>query len=53
VVELSVIRLQVGGRDLTLHSCVRCEQRWWDRDGKMVYLDHVLDLIGSRTTVDA
>lgn len=53
VVDLSEIRLQVRGSDVTLHACVRCEHRWWDQDGEMVHLDHVLDLIGPRTTVDA
>lgn len=45
VVELSEIRLRLRESDVTMRACVRCEQRWWDRDGEQVALDEVLHLI--------
>jgi hypothetical protein len=27
-----------------MHSCIRCETRWWDQDGRRVALHHVLHL---------
>ncbi len=51
VVELSEIRLKLHDCDVTLHTCVRCEQRWWDRDGEPVALDQVLGLVTPRVSV--
>jgi len=31
-------------RTITMHSCSRCETRWWDREGEPVGLSHVLEL---------
>ncbi|MDQ6797742.1 MAG: hypothetical protein M3011_06925 [Actinomycetota bacterium] len=50
--ELSEIRLNLANSDVTLRACVRCEQRWWDRDGEPVALDEVLGLIKPRVAVD-
>jgi len=52
VVDLSEIRLQVRGSDVTLHACVRCEKRWWDRDGEVVALDQVLALISPPVSIN-
>lgn len=30
--------------ELFFFSCHRCEEKWWDRDGKVVELREVLDL---------
>ena len=30
--------------ELVFFSCHRCEEKWWDRDGKTVALREVLDL---------
>lgn len=38
------IRMQVHAERLTMHSCVECESRWWDRDGDVVSLADVLEL---------
>lgn len=51
VIELSEIRLKLRDSDVTLRACVRCEQRWWDRDGEPVALDEVLGLIRPRVAV--
>lgn len=29
---------------VTMHSCSRCDTRWWDRDGELVPLSTVLRL---------
>ncbi len=44
-VDLSEIRLNLRNADVKLRACVRCEQRWWHRDGEPVALDEVLGLI--------
>ncbi len=53
VVELSEIRLNLRDSDVTLRACVRCEQRWWARDGEPVALDEVLGLMSPRVAVVA
>jgi len=53
VVELSEIQLKVRGSAVTLRACVRCEQRWWDRDGDPVALDEVLGLISPQVAAVA
>jgi hypothetical protein len=42
--ELSEIRLSLRGKSVIMHSCARCETRWWDADGERVALRHVLHL---------
>ena len=43
-VDLNEISLQLRGRSVTMHSCSRCENRWWDEDGQRVAFHHVLRL---------
>ena len=42
VAHLVSISMQVNERTLTLHSCSRCETRWWDCDGENVGFRDVL-----------
>lgn len=42
--ELTEIRLQLGGDHVTMHSCSGCEDRWWFREGERVAFHHVLRL---------
>jgi len=50
-VELSEIRLKLHGSDVRMRACVRCEQRWWDRDGEPIALDEVLSLLRPRVSI--
>ncbi len=43
IANLVTINMSVNDRSLTLHSCARCETRWWDRDGEHVALSSVLE----------
>jgi hypothetical protein len=45
VADLTEISLHLRGRRVTMHSCRRCETRWWDEDGERVALRHVLTLV--------
>lgn len=43
----SVIQIELtlpDGTEVEFHSCHRCETRWWNRDGKELELDKVLQL---------
>ena len=43
----SVIQIELtlpDGTEVQFHSCHKCENRWWDRDGEELGLDAVLDL---------
>lgn len=42
--RLIEIRVNVGGRVVTLHSCSKCDTRWWDEKGERIELSKVLDL---------
>lgn len=42
IARLVSIAMTVNDRRLTMHSCARCETRWWDRDGENVGLNSVL-----------
>ncbi len=42
--DLTEIGLLLRGKSVTMHSCSRCETRWWDADGERVQLHHVLRL---------
>jgi hypothetical protein len=46
--QLIEIRLSLGDRKFTMHSCPACERRWWDRDGQRVALDGVLSTVAAR-----
>lgn len=43
--DLTEIRLQLRGNSITMHSCSRCETRWWDQEGERVALHHVLAMV--------
>jgi transcription elongation factor Elf1 len=46
--QLVVIDLEVGGEQLSLHSCSACDVRWWQgRDGRLP-VNGVLHLAGRR-----
>ncbi|MBT8250556.1 MAG: hypothetical protein KJN81_09870 [Acidimicrobiia bacterium] len=38
------------GTEVTFVSCANCEARWWDKDGRRVKLEKVLDLARKATT---
>ncbi len=43
----SVIQIDLtlaDGTQVDFYSCHQCESRWWNRDGKDLELDAVLDL---------
>lgn len=42
--DLTEINLNLRGRSVVMHSCSRCEMRWWDAEGEQVALRHVLGL---------
>jgi DNA-directed RNA polymerase subunit RPC12/RpoP len=43
--QLVEIDVNLAGRNMTLHSCSRCDSRWWDDErGEVVELDQVIDL---------
>lgn len=43
--QLVEIAVNVNGRQVTLHSCSRCDTRWWDDEsGDVVELRDVIDL---------
>ena len=44
VTAVTEISLELKGSSVTMHSCTRCETRWWDQDGQRVALGHVLHL---------
>ena len=48
--HLVTISMSVNGRDLTLHSCNRCETKWWKADGENVGIKTVLDTAATRRT---
>ena len=43
IANLVTIAMTVNQRQLTLHSCSRCETRWWKADGDQVGLGDVLN----------
>lgn len=48
--RLVVINIQLQENDVRLHSCSRCDTRWWLRNGEPVDLPGVLDLATVRKT---
>jgi transposase-like protein len=42
------IGMTLAARRVTMHSCSRCETRWWDKDGEVIGLHGVLDLVPRR-----
>jgi hypothetical protein len=43
--DLIAISMSVSERDLTFSTCHLCEAKWWYRDGELVPLSSVLDLV--------
>ena len=44
VARLVQIGMVLKDRVVTMHSCSRCDTRWWDSDGEKVGLPNVLEL---------
>jgi len=42
--RLVEIAVKIAGRTVTLHSCSKCDTRWWDDEGAVIDLPDVLDL---------
>jgi hypothetical protein len=42
--SLVEIGMNLGDNRITLHSCSKCDTRWWDQDGSKVPVDGVLAL---------
>ncbi len=38
------IAVTLRGSKVTMHSCSKCDTRWWDSDGEKVELDGVFSL---------
>lgn len=36
--------MRLGGEEVTLRSCAKCEGRWWVRGERTLSLEEVLDL---------
>ena len=48
IARLVTITMSVNNRELTLHSCSRCETKWWKADGENVGLSTVLNAAAVR-----
>lgn len=42
--QLVEIAMSVGDNRVTMHSCSKCDTRWWDRDGSRLGVERVLQL---------
>ena len=43
--DLIAISMSVSERDLTFSTCHLCEAKWWFREGELVPLSSVIDLV--------
>jgi hypothetical protein len=43
--DLITISMSLGERDLMFTTCHMCESKWWFRDGELVPLTSVIDLV--------
>ena len=43
--DLITISMSVSDRDLMFTTCHMCESKWWYRDGELVPLTSVIDLV--------
>jgi formate dehydrogenase maturation protein FdhE len=43
--DLITITMTVSDRDLTFTTCHLCEAKWWERDGDLVPLASIIDLV--------
>ncbi len=46
--DLIEIGLNLRDQLVTMHSCSRCENRWWDKAGERVSLPSVLQLVAAK-----
>ncbi|MBV8693091.1 MAG: hypothetical protein JOY57_15650 [Actinobacteria bacterium] len=46
--QIVEIGINLGDSAVTLHSCSKCETRWWERDGEPVEVTGVLSLAAGR-----
>jgi transcription elongation factor Elf1 len=46
--KLVEIAINMGDTRVTMHSCSRCDTRWWDRDGDKLAVDGILSLAAQR-----
>ena len=45
--QIVKISVELGSESMVLHSCSRCDSRWWDdASGNRMSLDNVLTLAG-------
>lgn len=49
IARLVTISMTVNARNLQLHSCSRCETKWWKADGENVGLTTVLDVAARKS----
>jgi hypothetical protein len=43
--DMITISMAVSGRDVTFSTCHLCETKWWFREGELVPLTSVIDLV--------
>ena len=46
--RLVEIVVSISDRRVTMHSCSRCDTRWWDSEGESLALPGVLELATRR-----
>ena len=46
--RLVEIDVTLGERQVTMHSCSRCDTRWWESEGESVALTQVVELATDR-----
>ena len=47
--QLVEIGVTLQGKNVTLHSCSKCDNRWWDDErGDVIDLNGVIDLASAR-----
>lgn len=42
--QLVVVDIELKGEHVRMHSCSRCDTRWWESNGRRIALDNVLEL---------
>ena len=46
--RLVEIGVTLGERRVTMHSCSRCDNRWWDSEGESMALPSIVELATAR-----
>jgi transcription elongation factor Elf1 len=46
--EILILSMIVAESDLRFTCCVACENRWWEREGRSIPLDSVLEIVSTR-----